>query len=107
MPKIDVKGTRLYYEAHGEGYPLVLIRGLGSNADHWYAQLPAFSRHYCVVVFDNRGIARSDPSAGPYSIPIRIPDAKSHIIERGGHQFLIEQPDVSNRIILEFLDSLQ
>ena len=60
MPKVNVRGMNLYYEVHGSGYPLILIRGLGSNADHWYCQLPAFSPHFSVVVFDNRGIARSD-----------------------------------------------
>ena len=57
MPKANVQGINLYYEVHGSGYPLILIRGLGSNADHWYCQVPAFSSHYSVVVFDNRGSA--------------------------------------------------
>ncbi|MBP1716258.1 MAG: MhpC, partial [Deltaproteobacteria bacterium] len=52
MPKVKVKAISLYYEVHGSGYPLVLIRGLASNADHWYCQVPAFSAHYSVVVFD-------------------------------------------------------
>lgn len=34
MPKANVQGLNLYYEVRGSGYPLVLIRGLGSNADH-------------------------------------------------------------------------
>ncbi|MBI5064348.1 MAG: alpha/beta fold hydrolase [Desulfatitalea sp.] len=68
MPEAIVKNQRIYYESHGQGYPLVLIRGLGSNADHWYAQLPEFSKHFRVVVFDNRGIARSGDPGGDFSI---------------------------------------
>jgi pimeloyl-ACP methyl ester carboxylesterase len=68
MPEI-VQGNRsIYYESHGQGYPLVLIRGLGSNADHWYAQVPDLSRHYRVITFDNRGIARSTDPGGPFTI---------------------------------------
>ncbi len=57
-----------YYETFGEGYPLVLIRGLGSNADHWYEQVPVLSREYRVIVFDNRGVARSSDPGGELSI---------------------------------------
>ena len=65
MPYKNVGDTSLYYEIHGQGYPLLMIRGLGSNADHWYSQLPALAAKYKVVVFDNRGIARSsDPGGG-------------------------------------------
>ena len=31
MPKIKVQGINLYYEIHGEGVPLIMIRGLGST----------------------------------------------------------------------------
>jgi 3-oxoadipate enol-lactonase len=46
----NVGDTGLYYEIFGEGYPLVLIRGLGSNADHWYEQAPVLSKEYRVIV---------------------------------------------------------
>jgi len=69
MPEIVQDNRRIYYESHGEGDPLVLIRGLGSNADHWYAQMPDLSKHYRVITFDNRGIARSTDPGGPFTIP--------------------------------------
>jgi pimeloyl-ACP methyl ester carboxylesterase len=40
MPEMINGDLKLYYESHGQGDPLILIRGLGSNADHWYAQVP-------------------------------------------------------------------
>jgi pimeloyl-ACP methyl ester carboxylesterase len=90
MPKANVQGINLYYEVHGSGYPLILIRGLGSNADHWYCQVPAFSSHYSVVVFDNRGIGRSDIPDAPFTISKMAEDtvllmdvlgiAKAHIL---------------------------
>ncbi len=74
MPKAKMQDIELYYEIHGEGYPIVLIRGLGSNADHWYRQVPAFSSGYKVITFDNRGIGRSDKPDGPYTISMMAED---------------------------------
>lgn len=74
MPKTKVRDIKIYYEVHGEEFPLVLIRGLGSNADHWYAQIPAFSSHFSVVSFDNRGIGRSQKSDGTYTISMMAED---------------------------------
>jgi pimeloyl-ACP methyl ester carboxylesterase len=36
----------------------------------------------------------------------RIPHARLYVIERGGHQFLIEDPDAFNGAVLEFLRAL-
>lgn len=70
----NIGDTVLYYETLGEGYPLVLIRGLGSNADHWYEQVPAFSKEYRVIVFDNRGVARSSDPGVAFSILMMAQD---------------------------------
>jgi integrase len=40
MPIAKVRNVDLYYECHGQGPALLLIRGLGSCADHWYSQVP-------------------------------------------------------------------
>lgn len=74
MPKVNVNGINIYYEIHGSGYPLILIRGLSSNADHWYCQVPAFSPHFSVITFDNRGIARSDIPDSPFTISTMADD---------------------------------
>jgi len=68
MPYIHHGNINLYYESAGQGDPLVLIRGLGSNADHWYAQVPDLSRHYRVITFDNRAIARSSDPGDDFTI---------------------------------------
>ncbi len=68
MPHAKVDGFELYYEVHGEGFPLVLIRGVGSTADNWYMQVPAFAPSYRVVIFDNRAIARSGDPGGEFSM---------------------------------------
>lgn len=53
-------GLRLYYEAHGEGTPLVLAYGVGGNADMWDTNTPELARHHRVILWEPRGHARSD-----------------------------------------------
>ena len=67
MPAAKIGSHSLYYELIGQGHPLVMIRGVGSNVDHWYDQVPALSEKFQLLVFDNRGIARSSDPGGPFS----------------------------------------
>ena len=67
MPYTEANGVNLYYEVHGEGYPVVLISGLGSQGQSWDTQVPIYSKHYKIVVFDNRGAGKSDKPKAPYS----------------------------------------
>ena len=74
MPKVKVNDTRLYYEVHGQGEPLVLIMGLGASTRGWDMQMPVFRRESQVVAFDNRGSGRSDKPARRYSIRLFAKD---------------------------------
>lgn len=74
MPTARIHDIDLYYEVFGAGQPLFLIRGLGSNADHWYCQVPAFSEHFKVITFDNRGIARSGSSSASLTMALMTED---------------------------------
>ena len=59
----------LYFEVHGAGDPLVLIMGIGYDSSLWMLhQVPALSRAFKVVIFDNRDAGRSAPASGPYTI---------------------------------------
>lgn len=68
MPFANIDGCNYYYEITGDGAPLVMIRGLGSNLDHWYPQMPALKQRFRVLTFDNPGIARTKDVITPYSI---------------------------------------
>jgi pimeloyl-ACP methyl ester carboxylesterase len=68
-------GAKIYWRERGEGDPVLLIMGLGWASDMWYRTTPELSRKYRTVVFDNRGIGRSDSPPGPYSISGMADDA--------------------------------
>lgn len=72
MPELSVNGTRIAYEVHGAGEPLVLVHGWSGSRGVWKLQLPAFARRYRVIAVDLRGHGDSDKPRGDqhYSIPI-------------------------------------
>ncbi len=69
MPKVKVNDINIYYEIHGDGFPLVIIRGLGSNIDWWDPEfLDEMSKNLKTIIFDNRGAGRTDKPDIEYSI---------------------------------------
>lgn len=73
MPNVKVNDIGIYYEIYGEGEPLILIGGLGSDITAWSAVSKIF-RKYKVVMFDNRGAGRTDKPNAPYSIEMMADD---------------------------------
>ena len=66
--------VNLYYEVHGNGYPLLLIAGLASDSQSWQSIIGELSRHYRVIVLDNRGVGRTSPNDVDISIPLMADD---------------------------------
>jgi len=58
--KIDSAGPLdVYYESEGEGDPVVLVGGITSTLELWWAQRPALAREFRVILPDNRGSGRT------------------------------------------------
>jgi pimeloyl-ACP methyl ester carboxylesterase len=74
MPTAKVGDINIYYEVHGKGEALVLIMGYTANTAWWFRQVPAFSRQYRVVAFDNRGSGQSDKPDAPYTMEMMAGD---------------------------------
>lgn len=65
---IQIHDVGLHYESNGTGDAVLLIAGLGANAESWHRQTPTLSAFHRVIRFDNRGSGRSDAPPGPYSV---------------------------------------
>jgi 3-oxoadipate enol-lactonase len=72
---VEVNGIELYYEVHGDGPPLVLIPGLGSDVRLFAGVVSALSETHKVVSFDPRGGGKSGKPEMPYSIDDMADDA--------------------------------
>jgi pimeloyl-ACP methyl ester carboxylesterase len=115
MPFQRVNGIQIYYEEHGKGDPVLLIQGLGYPSGMWFLQIPALARNFRTIVFDNRGVGRTDKPDEEYSIPLMASDAvgllhalgveKAHVVgvSLGGYiaqEMALSNPDLIDRLVL-------
>jgi len=71
MPTITMDdGIGLYVEAAPDNGkpPLLFLNALGADHTLWDAQMPAFSEHFRIIRFDDRGHGQSDVPELPYTI---------------------------------------
>src|SRR6266516_5862385 len=76
MPYVRVNDIQMYYEMHGDGEPLVVILGLGTDVSEWDGIIRWLANKYRVLAFDNRGAGRTDKPDIPYSIEMMADDTE-------------------------------
>jgi pimeloyl-ACP methyl ester carboxylesterase len=67
--------ANLYYEIHGQGEPLLMIQGWGTDITGWQYIIEPLSERFQVIVFDNRGAGRSGVTPGNYTTRLLADDA--------------------------------
>ncbi|MGQ9722744.1 MAG: alpha/beta fold hydrolase [Candidatus Jordarchaeum sp.] len=116
MPKIRIGDIKMYYEIHGKGFPLVMIMGLSANKDWWSPYvIEQFSKHFKVLIFDNRGAGRTDAPKIDYTIKMFADDTlglmdaleieQAHMlgVSMGGmiaQEFVLNYPDRVKKLVL-------
>lgn len=115
MPTASVKGIGLYYEEHGRGEPLVLVPGFGTGLWIWYRQVPALAERFRVIIFDPRGVARSQAPDEPFTMRdlgedlaallAELQVERAHVLGAsfGGfvaQEFALAHPERTRRLIL-------
>ncbi len=75
MPYAISGGARLYWREQGSGPPVLMIMGLSFTHEMWFRVVPFLSAEHRLLLFDNRGMGRSDVTQGPYSMRQMARDA--------------------------------
>ena len=115
MPAVKVNDINMYYEIRGDGEPLVLIAGLGTDLTIYEPIIARLSKKYRVIAFDNRGVGRTDKPDIPYTIEMMADDTagllkaigikQAHVlgISMGGRiamALTLQNPDLVKSLIL-------
>ena len=90
----------MYYEIHGDGEPMVLIVGLGTDISEWDGIIRWLAQTYKVLAFDNRGAGRTDKPDTPYSIEMMAEDTAGLMQTLGIHQAHLLGISMGGRIAL-------
>jgi 3-oxoadipate enol-lactonase len=72
---VRVNGTRLYYERHGSGEPLLFITGFTISSAVFEPVLDRYAGRFECILCDNRGSGRSGAPWRPTSMPELAADA--------------------------------
>jgi len=71
----ESNGARVYYTVQGEGEPIILVHGVGANADlNWQRPgvVRALAKEFKVIAFDLRGHGLTDKLVDPEQYGLRM-----------------------------------
>lgn len=71
MPVATVGDLEVAYDIHGAGEPVLMINGIGADRSGWGMQLPAVSREFKAITFDNRDVGETGPGRHTAFYPVR------------------------------------
>jgi len=91
MPKIDRDGIKIYYEVHGDGFPLILTHGYSSTSSMWQGQVGALSKGHKLILWDMRGHGQSDYPDDPnaYSEALTVGDIAALLDVVGANKAIV------------------
>ena len=98
---VSANGLQIYYEAAGEGAPLILVHGGTVTNQSWQAQLPTFATQFRVFAPDSRGHGRTLNPGGTLSYRLMADDLAAFVHAVGLHKPLIYGYSDGGQIALE------
>ncbi len=74
MPVVKANGIDIYHELAGQGEPVVVIGGLGTDSTLLRPIVGGLAGQFKVLSFDNRGAGRTSQPDMPYSVETMATD---------------------------------
>lgn len=82
--RVAIGGLRLFFREQGDGHPLLMINGLGGNAEMWGPAERALAEGSRTIVFDAPGTGRSTTSPLPLPLPL-VARLLGRLLDELGH----------------------
>jgi pimeloyl-ACP methyl ester carboxylesterase len=95
----DIDGARIYYEAMGDGTPVVLLHTGNGNTSIWDGQFEELAQRFRVIRYDLRGFGRSSYPPRPF---LWARDLYELLDRLGVEQAHVIGPSLGGRIAVEF-----
>ena len=89
IQQLSDSGARVSYLEEGDGLPLVLIHGVGMNADTWFLQTEQLSRYFRVIAVDMPGHGQSTGFSHPATLKDYVEWLASFLQARKEQRFAI------------------
>lgn len=115
MPIVAINDIKIHYESTGDGFPLLMLGGLGLSVSDMRRLVAGLAPGRRVIAVDNRGSGKSSKPPGPYTIEqmaadalalmdaLDVPSADVLGISMGGRIALslaLDHPDRVRRLVL-------
>src|SRR4051794_23600963 len=82
---LSAGGLRLFVREQGDGYPLLMLNGIGANTDMWGPAERILARASLTITLDCPGTGRSETSLLPLSMPA-LAQVVVDVLDRLGHE---------------------
>jgi pimeloyl-ACP methyl ester carboxylesterase len=102
MPYVDNNGVKIWWQEQGRGEPVLAIMGLSFSLEMWHRTAPVLAKKFRVILFDNRGVGRSDVPRGPYLIARMAGDAAAVMSAAGLRSAHVMGASMGGMIAQEF-----
>jgi len=83
MPVVQANGIEVYYEAQGEGEPLILIPYLAADQACYAFQVAEYAKHFTCYTVDLRGAGLSGKPEGEYTTELLAADVAAFMQAAG------------------------
>jgi 3-oxoadipate enol-lactonase len=103
MPTADLDGVSIFYHDEGQGEPLLLIHGFPLSSELYQPQRAALSRRFRVITPDLRGMGRSDPLPGTYSMDAYAGDLVALLDHLGIGQVIVGGMSMGGYVVFALL----
>ncbi|MGA7485950.1 MAG: alpha/beta fold hydrolase [Xanthobacteraceae bacterium] len=83
MPFIDANSISIHFEIAGEGPSVVLLHEMGGTLDSWDGIVPALSRRFRTLRYDQRGSGLSEKVRQPITTELLVDDLEAMLPASG------------------------
>lgn len=104
MSRTEVNGASLYYEAAGEGAPLVFLHGVMMGGRFFRHQQEGLADEYRPVVLDFRGHGRSELTQTGHTLPTYAADVEAFLDAHGLTDIVLVGWSMGALVAWEYID---